>query len=185
MATLRSRKPGGAADGSDVFLVPRVIFTPEPTPQEVSGTPAPEALAPAWRLGLTARSQADGSVLVQARVPGLGSLQADAMRRCADRAPEASGWGRGARRGRARFAVAARLVADGKLKASDAERRFLSLRLKLSPSYRALAERAGGLSSTLTVVFSAPGDPRLRQKLLVTFVRKRSRASHRDAPRRA
>ncbi len=61
-------------DGADVFLVPRIVFDDEPTPQQISPAPAnPRPEAP-WRLEVSAASLASGAVQLKARVPAAGVL---------------------------------------------------------------------------------------------------------------
>jgi hypothetical protein len=47
--------------------------------------------------------------------------------------------------------------------------------LTLSPAYRSLAARAGGLSATVGVTFTAAGHPTLRQSIAVAFLEKASK----------
>ena len=65
------------ANGSDVFLVKPVAFPSLPTSQSFS--PAPTmGTEPAWRLGVTALSRANGSVVLYVAVPAAGTLTARA-----------------------------------------------------------------------------------------------------------
>ncbi len=72
-------RPAGSVDGSDAFVTARVLFSPAPTPQEVSSAPASPALVPAWELGVTARSLSNGSVQLYVQAPGAGKLLARAQ----------------------------------------------------------------------------------------------------------
>lgn len=69
--------PEGSLDGSDAFVVEREIFSPQPTPEDISPAPEP-SLTPAWELGVTAVSRPNGSVLLYVQVPGAGVLRASA-----------------------------------------------------------------------------------------------------------
>lgn len=59
----------------------------------------------------------------------------------------------------------------------------MTLTLALASSYASLAGAHGGLSATVTVVFTASGHPALRQSLLVTFLRKPDRSKTAKAHR--
>lgn len=200
-------RPG---DGSDVFAVSRVQFPSEPALQSTS-PPPPVAIVPAWRLGATALSRPDGSILLYVRTPGAGAIRAGAQaavvvvepagaaraaghrsasRSRAQRAgarKAMSARGRQARAvGRARGrtkptgaartkptgaarAVATRSVATSVAEAGEAG--LTMLPLTLAPRYAALAREHGGLSATVTVTFTAPRQPTLRQSVAVTFLR--------------
>jgi hypothetical protein len=53
---------------------------------------------------------------------------------------------------------------------------LMELTLTLAPGYRALASRAGGLSGTADILFSARGHSTLRQSIAISFLR-RTKAS--------
>ncbi len=118
-------------DGADVFLVPRIVFDYEPTPQVISPAPANPGLEVPWRLELSATSLASGAVQLKARVPGAGVLAASA----ASTVPAKSARARGGSR---------RTVAHASTSARDAAE-IVALKLQLGGRYRALAFRAGGL----------------------------------------
>jgi hypothetical protein len=67
----------GSFDGSDAFVVSRTLFASEPTPNEASTPPEP-GLEPAWNLGVTASSQANGTVRLYVRAPGAGTVHVGA-----------------------------------------------------------------------------------------------------------
>ena len=69
--------PEALPDGSDAFVVPRETFKSLPTPQDISPAPEPR-IEPAWRLGATALSRSNGSVLLYVLTPGTGTLRAGA-----------------------------------------------------------------------------------------------------------
>lgn len=180
-------------DGSDAFVVGRVLFSSTPAPQVISPAPPNPQLTPTWSLGVTAQSLADGRVALYVEAPGAGALSASASSpirpartRPADRARHVAHSAPGAR---PRVAtVSTRTVASAKdlLGGDDG---LATLTLRLAPSYAALATQHGGLSATVTVSFSAPGHPVLRRRVAVSFVRKspahsrrRSRAAHARPP---
>ncbi len=148
-------------DGSDAFIVPRVIFNPTPTQQSISAPPAGPSIAPAWRLGVTARSRADGSVLLYVSVPGAGALHAGAKSAVRVRAR---------RRGRMHTSVATRSVATAK-KAVRAGGGVVTLALTLAPRYKAFAAKRPGLSGAASITFTASGHPAVRQIVSVSFLR--------------
>ncbi len=150
-------------DGADVFLVPRVIFSPEPTPQTISPAPGNPSLEPPWSLQLSATALANGTVRVRVRAPGAGLLSTSAASMLASKSPH--GQGRKARRTVAKAFTTVRPAAGA----------TVTLTLHLGSSYRALARRKGGLLSALTVTFTAKGHPTLRRKLTIRFV---TRSSH-------
>ncbi len=184
---------GGSADGSDAFFVAREVFSPEPAETYISSAPASPLRAPAWRLGVTAFSLANGSVRLYVEVPGAGSLSAAAegavASAAASHAARDSAPHRHVRAKRARTSatVAERGVAAARTSIAGGEGGLVELTLTLAPSYRALASRAGGLSATASVVFTAPGRPSLRESVAVSFLSKtrRSRAKVSRVSKRA
>lgn len=66
--------------------------------------------------------------------------------------------------------VAERQVASTSQKVVASTGGLAQLTLTLTSSYRALATRHGGLSATVNVSFSAPGQKKLTQSLVVTFL---------------
>ncbi|HEX8714085.1 MAG TPA: hypothetical protein VF706_00835, partial [Solirubrobacteraceae bacterium] len=163
-------RPEGEFDGSDAFLVERKLFTALPTPQEVSPAPV-VAPAPQWQLGVTARSRADGSVVLYAQVPGAGTLRAGAQSAVVVRATSRA---KGRARKQSRRTVATRTVATRAAGSKVAG--LVTLTLGLGSRYRALADARGGLSATLNVTFSAARQATLHGKISVTFRRTRKPA---------
>jgi hypothetical protein len=159
-------------DGSDVFVVPRVTFSSSSSPQYISSPPPNPAITPAWRLGVTSRSQRNGSVLLDLELPGAGTVRAAAdgslrvLLARSSRVPRNS-----VRRRHPSSAVVTRVVASARKTSGTRAGGLVALALTLAPHYRSLAGQRGGFSATVSVVFSAPGHPTLRQSLPVTFVR--------------
>jgi hypothetical protein len=147
-------------DGSDAFTVSRVVFTPEPTPESIAPTPPPPAIAPAWRLGVTASARADGTVLLYATVPGSGTLRAVAKSALRVRVR---------RHGRFSTALASASVATAQKAVRAPSWSLATLALTIAPRYSSLAEKRPGLSSAIAVTFAAPGHPTLRQTVDVSF----------------
>jgi hypothetical protein len=173
-------------DGSDAFLVSRVRFGSSAPENYISSPPPNPSIEPAWRLAVAARSRRDGSVVLEVVVPGGGSLRAGARSALLVRAVSSS-----RRTGRSHHRppaakVATRTVATRAARPSGAG--LVALTLKLARHYGGLASRRGGLSATVSVVFTSPGHPALKDRLGVTFrrvVRSRSRAKRAHARRHA
>jgi hypothetical protein len=149
-------------DGSDAFTVSRALFDPVPTPQSVAAPPPQPAIVPAWRLGVTARSLADGSVYLYAAVPASGTLRAVAKSAMRVHVRH---------RGRISTAVATASVATARKAVAAPGGKVVRLELKLAPRYRSLASTRRGLSGSVTVTFAAAGHPTLRQTLEVSFLK--------------
>lgn len=163
---------GSPFDGSDAFVVARLPFEAEPAPNAIS--PAPElAIAPEWAIQASATARRDGTVAVALLLPGAGRAALVARSRVPVRV------------GR-RTRVLARTVA-GASHAFPASLEPVDLTLRLSPRYRSLASRAGGVESTVAISFAAAGHPTLRTAVRVTFagpVAHRSRSARRRRGRR-
>jgi hypothetical protein len=151
-------------DGSDAFVVSRVLFESTAAQGYISAAPAPPAFTPAWRLDATASSHRDGSVLLRVLVPGAGSLRV-AARGTVLRARVSS-----RRLGKARASLVTQTVARRSVAPKGPG--LVSVALKLAPHYAALARRRGGLSASVGLVFTADAHPALREQLEVTFARK-------------
>ncbi|HXP37351.1 MAG TPA: hypothetical protein VN817_06265 [Solirubrobacteraceae bacterium] len=151
----------GRFDGSDAFVVARKIFTPMATPQAISPVPGGPPLAPSWRLGVTARSRADGSVLLYVSVPGAGTVQAAAQSAVRVKTR---------RRGHLSTSVATRSVASSKKSSQAGTGALLTLTLKLASRYRALAGKRPGLAGSVAVTFTAARHPTLKQTVRVSFL---------------
>lgn len=161
-----SGRPEGAHDGSDAYLVERKVFAAVPTPQTISPV-SPVSPAALWRLGVTALSRADGTVVLYAQVPGAGALRAGAQGSLVVRV---------ASHGRSRRSVQTRTVATRAAAPKGAG--LTTLTLKLARRYQPRALARGGLSAAVTVTFSAAHHATLRKKVAVTFARKHRRAGH-------
>ncbi len=152
-------------DGADVFLVPRIIFSPQPTPQTISPPPPNPVPVPPWKLGVSATSLADGAVQIRVQVPAPGMLSATATSSLP--VPHT-------RQGERRQIK--RTVARAGAKAPSETLTVVRLDLQLASHFRALASRGGGLSSVLTISFSAAGHPTLRKTIAIRFVHRHHRS---------
>jgi hypothetical protein len=164
---------GDGNDASDAFLVDRVVFTGSTPQQYVSGVPAPPAVMPAWRLYAVAEPKASGTVVLYATVPGPGHLSVGATATVpvtftVTRAARARAR---AHRAQARRALSTRSVASAAANVPATGGDMQELTLTLAPSYRALAQRAGGLYAAITLRFTAPGHPALSTSLHISFRR--------------
>jgi Tol biopolymer transport system component len=166
----------GAADGSNVYDVKREVFAPDSPETYISSPPANPQVTPAWILNATARSLASGSVRLYVEVPGTGELSAVATGAvkvaAASHTARASKGRSRAKRASARRTVVQRDVATSQLAVAGSGEGLVELTLTLASRYRTLAAVPGGLSGTVSLVFSAPGHPTLRKSVAVTFVAK-------------
>jgi len=162
---------GDGNGASDAFVVARRLFGSESVQQYISEAPENPLIVPEWRLDVTASSRPDGSVRLEAQVPGAGSLHAAAqaavrVRRCAARAHRSCR--------RARRAAVTRTVGVATVGPQTAE--LVPLTLKLASGYSTLAARNGGLSASVSLTFSAPGHVTLHDRIAVTFRRRTHRS---------
>ncbi|MFI4990022.1 MAG: hypothetical protein ACHQHO_03795 [Solirubrobacterales bacterium] len=164
---------GDGNKARDAFVVPRIRFVATPPLQAFSSMSPNPAVARAWNLDVTALARRDGTVLLEVRVPGAGTLRAGARSAVRVRASRAAVRSRGHRR--SRMTVATRTVAARA--AQPKAEGLVLLTLKLARAYSALASARGGLSATVGLTFSARGKKTLRAGVPVTFVR----AVHRKA----
>jgi hypothetical protein len=162
----------GSFDGSDAFVIPRKLFPPETVATYVSAPPASPPLVPPWALGATALSLPNGSVRLYVELPGAGSLTVKADSAVRVLASHARASKRGSHtsihRGRA-STVVERTVASAHRAIGAGASALVELTLTLGSSYRALASRTGGLSSTARIAFTAPGHPTLSQSVAISF----------------
>ena len=98
-------------------------------------------------------------------LPGAGTLSAHAS--APVKVTVRSGHGRHAT---VRTRVLTRAVTPTAQAAERQSSEVATVILELSPAYRSLATRAGGLSATATVTLTAPGEPTAAQSIPVTFV---------------
>lgn len=165
-------EPFGLFDGSDVFARRRVVFGAAPTGSYVTAVPTYATPALSWELGVTASSRRDGGILIDALVPGGGTLHLKAAALVRPSVKSAHG-------GRA-HPLASVVVAAHELQSKGAT--LISFELHLASRYSALATRSGGLTAALTATFTAPGHTTLRERFDVTFVRRVPRTAHGARP---
>ncbi len=165
---------GDGNGASDAFVDNRVVLSGTTPVQFVSSAPVAPALAPSWQLYAVVEPQADGAVVLEVTVPGEGELSAGASAAVpvtvsAARATRARARAHRARRTRTELMT--RGVASARAAVLQTTDGLQELTLTLAPAYRALAQRADGLYSTITLRFTAPGHPDLSASLNVSFRR--------------
>jgi hypothetical protein len=171
-----------AFDGSDAFVIDRLPVLPQPTPFAVSPYTVNPTLSPAWRMSVTAYPGRHGTVVLEVRVPGPGSLHAVAdsavvvRAAAARRAVKRSGYA-GRMKPPGRGTVADRTVASATQAFGAPEGGTLKLTLRLAPRYVPLAAQPGGLWSTVHVKFTAPGHAALQEALGEAFVVRQGRST--------
>ncbi len=154
-----------AGDGSDVFEVTSSPFVAEPTPQSISPAPV-TAIAPEWRLGVTAQGYDNGTVALYVEAPGSGRLQVTAR----------GGIVLNKRSGRGRSARSRRVLANRTLAAETAVQTapaggLMRVLVRVASRYASLLGRPQGLPASLRVSFTSAGRPTLSQTLAVIFKR--------------
>lgn len=168
---------GDGNQADDAFVVPRISFTAQPTPQEISPAPPNPTPTPSWRLSVTAAGRSNGSVLLYVDVPAGGSLTAGARGSVPVPAHPSSTHARRASRSGHSSAAKVRSASVAARRATAHQAGLTVLTLTLASSYLHLAEASNGLYTTVTVDFSAPGHPSLKVTIPVTF----HRAVHKHA----
>jgi len=160
----------GSADGGDVFFTTRELFPAVATAGFISSAPSNPAIAPAWRIGVTSRSLANGTVRLYVQTPGAGSLSVSASG-VVSVARSSAGSGRSAKPRHDATALVLRRVASAHTAAAPGPSGLLSITLSLAPRYSSLAQHRGGLTATAKVLFTSPGRPLLKQSVVVSFRR--------------
>jgi Tol biopolymer transport system component len=176
---------------SQVYIVREISTATQVATPTVGPVPLPALPVPAWVLSATTVAQPDGSVLVDAQVPGAGRLSVRATtqistsvaghaarrrsrrraRQKAARASLASHARRslaqmGTRTGSGSAITARTLASAGVVTAAPSE---LRLRLRASARYRSLITGGNGLYAILRVTFTASAHKTLVQMIPVTF----------------
>jgi Tol biopolymer transport system component len=163
---------GEGNKANSVFAVSRKQFEAEAISQYISPEPQSPNLAPAWMLTVTPRSRANGSVLLEVETPGAGRLGASAEGAVRVAAVNSSVARRGGRQLRDVRRASALGVANRRVASAAKSVRGEGLAtLTLTPisRYRSLATRRGGFSTSVSIVFAAPGHATLRQTIPVMF----------------
>jgi hypothetical protein len=157
----------------DAFIVHRAVPAPGEVQQSISATPPNPALVPPWKLGVTAKGLADGSVQLHVTVPGAGQLSASAGASVlvGSGAKRASRAIHSTQASKASVKLATRQVASAKSGFGDGSEGLMTLTLNLGSAYRPLASSHGGLPATVKLTFTAPGHPTLHDQLRVSFLR--------------
>jgi hypothetical protein len=166
----------------EVYLTHETDSGEQAAEQVIGVQPTLALPSPEWTLSATATPQSDGSVIVDARVPGAGTLTAQAQAQLSESLTAGSATGarsRSKRRegkksdasaGRTRLALVTRTVARGATRAGEPAE--IHMRISLATRYRALAARREGLYVLVRVLFAAPGHAALEQEIPVTLHRR-------------
>jgi Tol biopolymer transport system component len=182
---------GDGVGAWEVYATHELPSSTQVTPQQIGAPPPAEAPVSEWLLSATASAAPDGSVLVEAQVPGAGKLgvRATAQLPASSGRPARSSRRHlargGARRGRAAKRrqgtrrqgtgsraggpIPAHTVARGATTSDGPSE--LRVRLRVDPAYGGLVASRGGLYAVLRVTFTAPGHGALVQEIPVTFHR--------------
>ena len=160
----------GDRDGSDAFVVKRTIFETSPTPQSISPPPPGPSPTPAWSIGATAVSLANGNVELYVQLPGAGLLSA----RAGSSVRITVHGSKRRHRAKSRTEIVKRTIAGATHTEAPGATGLVSAVLPLDAVYRSQAEQKDGLSGSVLLSFSAPGQPQLRTSIAVTFKRRKA-----------
>jgi hypothetical protein len=192
---------GDAIGASEVYLAEEVPAGAQSGTQELGGAPSLAPPAPEWLLSATASAQPDGSVLVDAQVPGAGKLGVQVSAQLPTSAGGTRTKGAQAKRRATRATDAkakpperdkagssagghpelvSRTVARTGALATVAEE--VQLRAHVNAVYRALLATRKGLYVLVRVTFAAAGHRTLTREIPVTL--RRSMHAMKKAPRK-
>jgi hypothetical protein len=160
--------PGDANLANDAFLLTDTAPPPGiPGRTEISPPPPGPQIARAWTWALRAVAQKDGTVRLDAAVPGAGALKATVKATVpVTRHVKVRKKGGGHR------TVTRRVLVQRQVALRSARPRGAGLTrvsLKVSKSYISLVRATGGLYATASVTFTAPGHRALKDRLDVRF----------------
>ncbi len=149
----------GRQDGSDAFVVERVVFPPQPVENNIAAPPSNPLASVPWALKVTAQSLREGRVRLYVEIPASGTLRAAASGSVPSHAkPKHPTKGRPASVRRTVASLGAPVKSG-----------FAVVTLTLTKAYRSLASRNDGVGATVSLVFAAPGHPALRTRVNVRF----------------
>jgi hypothetical protein len=169
---------GDGVPAWEVYSAEELPTSLQPAPTQIGPAPAPLSVAPEWVLSATATAQRDGSVVLDAQVPGAGALGVRALAQlpapAAHRAhAKTPGRARAKRAGRpggsAHASLPTRAVAEAGAVAAGASQ--LVLHVKVGAAYHSLLSSRDGLYVVLRVTFTAPGHATLAREIPVTLRR--------------
>jgi hypothetical protein len=157
-----------ANQAADAFLVEdRVPPAGVPGRVDIAPPPAPRTIPRTWRLALRAVARRDGTVRLDATVPGAGVLRATATATVpVTRHVKVRRRG-GGRRTVTRRVLARRQVAKASLVARGPG--LWRLTVRVAKAYRSLVRGRAGLDASAKVTFAAPARATLRDALDVRF----------------
>lgn len=170
---------GDAVSASEVYLAEEIPAGAQAGAQQFGPPPPLAPTVPEWLLSATASAQSDGSVLVDAQVPGAGRLGVQAtaelpassakVSRAKGAKAKRSGRIRARRSAKGHPELLSRTVArTATVAAVPGE---VELRAHVDSAYRALLTTHDGLYVVLRVTFAAPGHPTLTREIPLTLHR--------------
>jgi hypothetical protein len=163
----------GTPGASQVYLTQETPSPSQAAPQNLSPPPLEALPTPTWLLSAIAVPQADGSVMVDAYVPGAGTLSVRASAQLPSTAARKSAKAKGRRatahKSKADKAIQIPARTVGQATAVARGSSELRLRLRVSAAYRALVAGKDGLYCVLELSFAAPGHATLEQRIPVSF----------------
>jgi hypothetical protein len=167
---------GDVAPGASQVYLSQEVPSPNLLAVQSESPPPLEALpTPAWVLSAIAAPQPDGSVLIDAYVPGAGKLTvragAQLLSRATSKRQQAKNGRRKARVSGASSSVQVPTRTVGQATAVARGSSELHLRLRVNEAYGALVAGKDGLYCVLQVSFTDPGHAALRQEIPVTLRR--------------
>jgi hypothetical protein len=156
---------------SQVYLTQETSSSSQVAAQNESSPPLEALPLPAWVLSAIAVPQADGSVVVDAYVPGAGKLAVRASAQLPSATAPRSAKSKRVRASRSRAGRIVQVLPRtvGQLTAVAHGASELRLRLSVSRGYRAQVAGKEGLYCVLDVSFTAPGHAALVQRIPVTL----------------
>jgi hypothetical protein len=162
---------GDGVSGSEIYESHEVAESAQVVASQIGEPPLFALPAPSWTLSATATAEHDGSVVVQAEVPGAGSLQSEALAQLPKQSAVAKSSRSHSRRSGKRASQPVRLLTVTVAHATTAVAApvEVSLRLRVGAQYKALLLSPNGLYTVLRVAFAAPGHPTLVKDIPVTF----------------
>lgn len=173
-----------SGEPGNVFLVSELTTPLVPGVQTIGAVPANPSAPKPWELIASAGPGPHGTVVVYVTAPGAGTLKARAKAAVPVTVTVTRREGKASRvRRRKRTVIAARTVASAKAIAGGTGP--IELRLTSASAYRSLVASHDGVYATITLTFTAPGEPTLTSSVQATFHGKPSAPAEKARPARA
>lgn len=161
--------------GTEVMTADQIVPTTTPGKTTIGKSPANPKSHPSWTISIRLRRKRSGEVILDAVVPGAGSLRASAVATVPTATTGATPTTRATQKvGRRAGTRSKRMVVAS---ARATARREGSIVLELAPTARArrLIRREDGLYATVTVRFIARGHKAVKASAAIEFPRQSSR----------